>query len=316
VLTGVSVQSAYADGPARDQDSARYAKYECPIPADEAAMRAAATKLSAAVYDRNELGCSADIWYALAARQTGDTGLQVAALRDQSAYINEINTLWDLDYYGIRAPEWEARIEHTVAHGNAIAERLSKLAPEDPPAQAAISLYELAWTFKRADTATALAKSKESLLRLQFATTHDPGLFDGDALLALAKLYYELPEFSGGEPGKGVEAIAMAYKIAPTNPSVVRYYAFVQTQEDHKPLALAALATMASIKPNDADLQQVADELLIARDLAARLGEKSVQARLTAKRDALLAGHHELQTRAHTAANLHGGVDPVTGKDY
>jgi hypothetical protein len=32
--------------------------------------------------------------------------------------------------------------------------------------------------------------------------------------------------------------------------------------------------------------------------------------------DALLAAHPELLTRASTAANMHGGVDPITGKSY
>jgi hypothetical protein len=315
ILTLLSIDAAHS-GPSRDEGSAKYATYECAIPNSEGDMRSAATAQAQAVFDRNKLGCSADIWFSLASKKSSDLATQVAALRAQTVYIIEINTLWDLDFYGIRAPEWGARIKHAITHGDEISERLSKVAAPTSESQAAIALYELAWTFKVADTATSLKYSKAALQKLQSATAQKPDLFNGEALLALAKLQYELPEFGGGDPVKGVASITLAYKVAPTNPSVVRYYAFVQAQEGHRPLADSALSAMLTLRGEVDNSQQLADELLNARDLATRLGEADRAKQLNRKRDALLAAHRELLTRAHTAANLHGGVDPLTGKDY
>jgi hypothetical protein len=314
-LTLLSITVAHS-GPSRDEDSAKDATYECAIPSSEDDMRASARTQADAVFDRNKLGCSADIWYVLASKRPSDIATQLAALRAQSLYMVEINTLWDLDFYGIRAPEWDARIKHAIPHGNEISERLSKVSPPTAEIEAAVALYDLAWTFKVADTATTLKKSKEALQELQLATAQTPDLFDGEALLALAKLQYELPEFGGGDPAKGIASITSAYRLAPTNPSVVRYFAFVQAQEGHRALADSALTAMLGIKGAVGHLQQLADELLNARDLATRLGESDRAKQLNGEREALLAAHHELLTRAHTAANLHGGVDPLTGKDY
>jgi hypothetical protein len=60
----------------------------------------------------------------------------------------------------------------------------------------------------------------------------------------------------------------------------------------------------------------MADELKNARDLAHRIPAAELEAQLTAKRDALLEANPQLLTRASSAANMHGGVDPMTGKSY
>ena len=73
---------------------------------------------------------------------------------------------------------------------------------------------------------------------------------------------------------------------------------------------------LLDVEPSPLDLQLTADELKNARDLAHRIPAADLETRLTAKRDALLAAHPELLTRASTAANMHGGVDPITGKSY
>jgi hypothetical protein len=305
-----------ANGPGRDENSARYAVYDCKIPDDDAARRKAAADFSAAAFDRNKLGCSADLWNAIATDHPADRSVQVQALTAHTAYIDAINTLWDLDYYGIHAPEWETRIKHATGQADPIAARLSKLTPATPESEAAIAMYNLAWTFKYADTRTALAASKTALQQLADATGTAPQLFDGLALYDLAKLYYELPEFSGGDTSKGVAAITTAYQDGGTNPTIIRYYAFVQAQEGHQDREKAALAKMLTLNAAGARLQLLADELLVGRDLATRLQQNDIVARLTAKRDGILAEHKELQRREHTAANLHGGVDPISGKEY
>ncbi|HMS81945.1 MAG TPA: hypothetical protein PKC20_20975 [Burkholderiaceae bacterium] len=53
-----------------------------------------------------------------------------------------------------------------------------------------------------------------------------------------------------------------------------------------------------------------------ARDLATRLKDAALAQKLTDKRDALLKAHPQLLARKPTAANMHGGVDPITGKEY
>ena len=97
---------------------------------------------------------------------------------------------------------------------------------------------------------------------------------------------------------------------------MVRYAAFVRAQEHDAPAAKALLASMPELQADPEDLQILVDELRNARDLATRLGDESLRKRLDQRRDALLKQHPELLTRASTAANMHGGVDPITGKPY
>jgi len=300
----------------RIPDSASDAHYDCPIPDSGEVLRQKALGLATATYDRNKLGCAADLWGVLARQAEASPEVQIQALGVITRYLSEVNTLWDLDLYGIHAPEWSARLQHATPLGKAIEARLEKLAPDLPASLASRALFDLAWTAKQADTAAALKVSGDAVRQLKLATSREKAVQGGNAMLALAKLEYELPEFSGGDPARGVDTITEAFQLAAGNPGVIRYFAYVQTQENHPDVAARALKTLLPLPTTQGDLQQMADELLAGRDLAQRLQDKSLQKLLADKRDTLLAAHHELLTRAHTAANLHGGVDPITGKEY
>ena len=151
---------------------------------------------------------------------------------------------------------------------------------------------------------------------LKQATRNDPGLLGGSALLALARLYYELPEFMGGDMVAAQKLLDQGLKIAPQNPSLLRYAAFVRAQDHDQSAAATLLAAMVDLQTGPEDLQLLADELRNARDLAMRLQDEPLRLRLDARRDALLKQHPQLLTRASTAANMHGGVDPITGKPF
>jgi tetratricopeptide (TPR) repeat protein len=309
-----------ATGPAaaqsRVEDSAKDAVYECPVPSDAAALQAKVEQLYPQKSDRNALGCAADLLFMAAQGSPEDPQLNVQALLVTSEYIDHVNTLWDFDIYGVRQPEWAARLGHAIPQGKALAEQVAKLAPEDPTAECARAYFQVVWPFKSADAKTALTSSRDAIPLLEKATAKQPGALDGNCLLILGRLYYEVPEFAGGDMDKAAATLNKATEVAPNNFAVQRYLAYVRLQANDADGAKKALAQMLPIEPSPLDLQLMADELKNARDLAHRIPATELETQLTAKRDALLKAHPELLTRASSAANMHGGVDPITGKSY
>lgn len=310
-----SAPHASGAGPARVEDSAKDAAYDCPMPAPASAA-ARATELGAAHWDKNKLGCAADIWAALAAAQPDDPMLAVQALLATTAYIDHVNALSNYDTYGIREPEWTARIRHAAEQGKVLEGRLAALPADDPNVLAARALYRLTWPAKIADTRTQLAESRAAMQLLDRAVGLDPKALDGNALWVLGRLYYDVPEFAGGDPVRAMQLLEDAYRNTPANPSLLRYTAYVYLQERDVARAKARLAAMLALAPQGGDPQLLADELKGAQDLAIRAGDGALAQQLTAKRNALLKAHPQLLRRQATAANMHGGVDPITGKDY
>jgi hypothetical protein len=107
----------------RVEESAKDAKYECPVPPTAEALTARVGDLYPKKYDRNALGCAADLLAAAASAAPQDVALNVQALLVRSEYIDHVNTLWDYDIYGVRQPEWAARLEHAIPPGKEIATR-------------------------------------------------------------------------------------------------------------------------------------------------------------------------------------------------
>lgn len=311
VLTATSVQ---AQG--RAENSAKDAVYACDAAASREAVVAAADQLYPAKHDKNKFGCAADLYFRAAQMAPVDAMLDIQALLVTAEYIDQINTLWDFDLYGVRQPEWAARLAHAVSQGRLLADRVERTAGRAPMALAARALFQVSAAAKTADAKTQLAGVRDAIGMLTEATRQDLGLLDGNAVLVLARLYYETPEFVGGDTDKALVLLDQALKAAPMNPSVIRYAAYVQVQERHIPAAKILLDKLPAIEPGIADRQSFVDELRSARDLAARIQDEALQQRLDARRDALLKQNPQLLTRASSAANMHGGVDPITGKPY
>ena len=298
----------------RLEDSAKDALYDCPMPPPDT-VAATAIKLSAAQWDKNKLGCAADLWFALAESKTSDPMLNVQALLATTGYIDHVNLLASLDLYGVHQPEWGARIHHAAEHGKVLEERLAALPVDDANVLAARALYRLTWPAKIAGTKTQLAESGAALELFSRAVALDPKALDGNALWLLGRLYYELPEFAGGDPAKGIKLLENAYRNTPQNISLLRYSAYVLIQERDVPRGKQRLAEVLKLQPSPANLQLFADELKGASELAERSGDSSLARQIAVKRDQLLAAHPELLRRLGSAANMHGGVDPMTGKD-
>lgn len=297
-------------------DSAKDATYECVAPAQPDALRSKAQELARATYDKNKLGCAADLWFKLVKDRPGDgAALRSAALTDV-IYIEKINTLWDFDLYGIRAPEWSARLQHATQQGDVLVNQLASAAPNDPVALTLRARYAVAWSSKQTDGKKVSAEAHRAIQLLATAVAKDPRALDGGALLALGRLYYELPEFDGGDIAKSIAALERARTVAPKNQAVLGYLAYVYGETGRRDDAIAVLRALLPTDPQDADLQESADQLRNARDLAKRIGEQQLAAQLDTKRAGLLTAHPQLLTRAPTAANMHGGVDPLTGKEY
>ena len=190
----------------------------------------------------------------------------------------------------MRQPEWAARLAHAIPQGKALAERVAKLAPEDPTAECARAYFQIVWPFKSADAKTALMSSRDAIPLLEKATAKEPGALDGNCLLMLGRLYYEVPEFAGGDMDKAAATLNKATKSRRTTSPCWRYLAYVRLQANDAEGATQALAQMLKIEPTPLDLQLMADELKNARDLAHRIPAAELETQLTAKRDALLQG--------------------------
>ncbi|HEX7374369.1 MAG TPA: TRAP transporter TatT component family protein [Steroidobacteraceae bacterium] len=307
--------TALAAGPSRVEDSAADAVYECPMPTPDQ-FEARVSQLSASVWDKNSLGCAADLMSAAAEGAPTDVALQVQALLANVAYISHVNSLWDFDLYGIRVPEWAARIQHSIEHAHPIDQRLAAVPDEVPDLMTARALYKLSWPTKVADAKTVITETRAAQALLDKAVAIDPKALGGNAIWVLGRVYYDLPEFAGGDGVKAVRLLEQAYAQTPGNLLLLRYSAYVYAQERNPALARKRLAEMLAVEPDPADLQSAADELKNARDLATRLPDAALAQKLTDKRDVLLKVHPQLLARKPTAANMHGGVDPITGKEY
>jgi len=315
LLLLVSTVSTPAAGQARVEDSAADAVYDCPVPAPEQ-VEARVTALSAASWDKNSLGCAADLLSAAAEGAPTDIALQLQALLANVTYISHVNLLWDLDLFGIRVPEWSARLQHTIEHAKAIDQRLAAVPVGDPNVMSARALYKLAWPIKTTDAKTIMTETRAAQALLEAATAKDPTALAGNSLWVLGRVYFDLPEFAGGDGVKALALLERAHAQTPKNISLLRYSAYAYAQDRNPPLAKGRLEEILAVDPDPANLQTTADELKNARDLATRLADPVLAQKLTDKRDALLKTHPQLLTRKPISANMHGGVDPFTGKEY
>ena len=315
LLFAVPVVAFAQAGAARLADSEKDAVYDCAIPPLTAAA-AKAAELGMAQWDKNKMGCAADIWYSLAERAPADTMLQVQALLASTSYIDQVNILAGLDAYGVHQPEFTARILHAVEHGKALEARLAAVPAEDATVLAARALYRLTWPAKVADAKAQIAESRAAMQLFEKAVAIDPKALDGNALWILGRLYYDLPEFAGGDPVKGQMLLERAYRNTPHNIALLRYSAYVFVQERDIKSARGRLIEILALQADPAGLQPMSDELKQASELATRIGETALAEQLISKRKSLLKANPQLLLRLVPAINLHGGVDPMTGKDY
>jgi tetratricopeptide (TPR) repeat protein len=300
----------------RVADSEKDATYECIAPSQPDALRAKAEEFARETYDKNKLGCAADLWFKLVKARPGDGASLLNATSTEVNYIEKVNTLWDFDLYGIRAPEWSARLLHATQQGDVLVSQLASSAPNDPVALTLRARYAVAWSSKQADGRKVSAEAHRAIQLLSTAVAKDPRTMNGGALLALGRLYYELPEFDGGDLAKSLATLERARTLTPKNQKVLGYLAYVYQETGRREDAIGALRAVLPTDPDETDLQESADQLRNARDLSKRIGEEQLAGQLDAKRAHLLAAHPQLLTRVPTAANMHGGVDPITGKEY
>jgi tetratricopeptide (TPR) repeat protein len=316
LASALMATAGLAGAQSRNEQSAQDAAYACPLPQTAAATLQKMGELYPQKHDKNKLGCAADLMHAAATAAPDDVGMGMQALLVAAEYIDHVNTLWDYDIYGVRVPEWTLRLSHAIAQGRVHDAQLARLAPDEPSVLAARSLFDVSAAYKMGDASAQLGAARLAIQRLEAATAKEPGVLDGNGLYLLGRLLYELPEYSGGDVDKGLQVLDRAHELAPANPSFARYYAQALDLERRRDEARAVLATLLALEPAPPDWQLAADELRNARDLAARMQAAELEQQLTARRDALLQAHPQLLTRASSAANLHGGVDPITGKPY
>jgi tetratricopeptide (TPR) repeat protein len=207
-------------------------------------------------------------------------------------------------------------VKHATEQGTILEGRLAKQADGNADSDAARALFDLTWPAKITDTRTQLAESKSAIALLEKATAVNPGALDGDALWTLGRLYYDLPAFAGGDSAKGQQLLEEAYRRTPKSVSLLRYCAYVYVQERNPTEAKKRLEAMLTLTAPPAQSQLLVDELKGASELAVRLQDQALAQQLIDKRTVLLEANPQLLRRQRTAANQHGGVDPISGKDY
>jgi hypothetical protein len=293
-------------------DAKKDAQYVCP---DKHPTEKVAADWAASDWDKNRLACAADAWAALWDAKPRDRALAVRALRVTTNYMALVNSFRDEDLYSIHLVEYVARINKATVAGERLDARVAGMAADDAEALAARGLYRLQ-AGHIGEKKDVLKASKVALDLLEQAVKASPGAADGDAVLELAKLYYTLPEFLGGDPERTRQLLADGLKVAPSNVGLVRYAAFVDAQDHRLDAAKARLGDLLGLQPAPGSTQRFADELKGGTELATRLGLTELAGRLAGKRSAMFAQNANLLRRLPSAANLHGGVDPLTGKDY
>ena len=304
--------SAEESGPALAADAKKDAQYTCP---DKHPSETVASEWAATDWDKNQLACAADAWSALSDAKPRDRGLAVHALRATANYIALVNSFRDEDLYSIRLEEYITRVNKAVLAGERLDARVASMAGGDAEAMAARGLYRLQ-AGHIGEMKEVLKASKTALDLLEQAVKASPGAAGGDAILELAKLYYTLPEFLGGDPERTTQLLTEGLKVAPSNVGLVRYAAFVDAQDHRSDAAKGRLSDLLGLQPAPGSTQRFADEIKGGTELATRLGLTALAGQLADKRSAMFAQNPKLLRRLPIAANLHGGVDPLTGKDY
>ena len=105
-------------------------------------------------------------------------------------------------------------------------------------------------------------------------------------------------------------------RVTPSNVGLVRYAAYVGAQNHRLDEAKEQLSDLLGLQPAPGGTQRFADELKAGTELATRLGFTDLAGQLAGKRSAMFAQNAKLLRRLPSASNLHGGVNPITGKDY
>ena len=288
------------------------AQYSCP---DNHPTEKVAAEWAAADWDKNRLACAADAWAVLSDAKPQDRALAVRALLATATYLALVNGFRDEDLYAVHLVEYVARIKKATVAGERLDARVASMAAGDPEAMAARGLYRLQ-AGHIGETKDVLKASKAALGLLEQAVKTSPGAANGDAILELAKLYYTLPEFLGGDPDRTSQLLADGLRVTPSNVGLVRYAAYVDAQNHRLDEAKEQLSDLLGLQPAPGGTQRFADELKAGTELATRLGFTDLAGQLAGKRSAMFAQNAKLLRRLPSASNLHGGVNPITGKDY
>lgn len=290
---------------------------ECANPRDAQAFDAAFTAATVQRHSLPALTCAAGLSYAMATRNLGDEDLQVLALDSQINLLEAVQKQLDTQTYqgGEAYDDLKGRWALGLRQGQALSSRLQKAGARVPSIaglRIAFELVSVSSQLVAPDVAyRTAAKSFKPLTEL---LEKHPQLLDGVGEMMLGRLYFQLPETSGGDLDQAVVHLEKAHRTARRNIEFQRWYAEALIAVDRKSDAREVLARMLPLQPEPIDLQRHADELRAAVGLAQRAGDEALATQLAAKRSALFKVQPALLTRAPMAVMGHGGADPLTGK--
>ncbi len=301
-----------------NEDAAKSAEYDCPIPSTESGIRVKAEQLHLNSHSKNDLGCAADLLYALANRQKKNFDTQLTAIEYHYDYMQHVNALSAFDIARIAEGEWLARLEKAATQFNEIRQRAANLKPNDPKFLILTAITSVESRGLIRYTKDDIQAIQRAISQLKEAIQKKPNALNAVALKALGRWHYDLPAISGGNMQKAREYLEKAYRLDPGNIELLRYLVEVYDQEleENKARKMLSRITKAP-QPSKEKRQLFVDELRNAIGLAERLGHGKLQKQLVARRNKLLNAHPELLTRFIEASVGHFGEHPITGKrDY
>lgn len=289
----------------------------CPQPADAKAFDAAFTQATVQRHSLQQLTCAAAMGFAAAGRATADADMQILALDAQMNLLEAIQQQLDTQIYqgGDAYEDLKARWALGVKQGRVLSQRLLKPAQQVPSIagiRIAFDLVSVSSSLVPPDVAYRQAAT--AFKPLGELLGKNPQLLDGTGEMMMGRLYFQLPETSGGDLDQAVQHLGRAHQIAKKNIEFQRWYAESLVAVDRKPEAREVLARMLPLKPEPIERQRFADELRAGVGLAQRAGDETLARELAAKRGALLKEFPELLTRRSAAVLGHGGADPMTGQ--
>lgn len=289
----------------------------CPQPRDAKAFDAAFTEATVQRHSLKELTCAAAMSFAAAGRAVADPDMQILALDAQMNLLEAIQQQLDTQIYqgGDAFEDLKARWALGVSQGKVLSQRLVK------PARQVPSIAGIRIAFDLVSVSSSLVASDVAYRQAALAfkplgalLEKNPQLLDGTGEMMMGRLYFQLPETSGGDLDRAVVHLGRAHQIARKNIEFQRWYAESLLAVDRKAEARDVLARMLPLAPEPIERQRFADELRAGIGLAQRAGDTALAGQLAAKRGALFKEFPQLLTR-HSAAVLgHGGPDPMTGK--
>ena len=200
----------------------------CPQPRDAQSFDAAFTAATVQRHSLQQLTCAAAMSFAAAGRAAADPDMQILALDAQMNLLEAVQQQLDTQVYqgGDAYEDLKARWALGVRQGKLLSQRLAKPAQQEPSIagiRIAFDLVSVSSSLVPPDV--AYRNAAQAFKPLGELLQKNPQLLDGVGEHMLGRLYFQLPETSGGDLDKAATHLVRAQQIAKKNIEFIRWAA-------------------------------------------------------------------------------------------